>query len=88
MTELLELLQNTSGIKWLAIVIGMLLVWFLPALLSLFFNRKHSKLIAIACIPAGLSFLAWGALLAWAVTGKAVEKYLPQKVKKRLMQAK
>ncbi|QLE83697.1 superinfection immunity protein [Shewanella sp. Scap07] len=54
-------------------------LWFLPAVLALFFNRKHFKLILLACIPAGLSFIAWGAVLIWAVTGKVAEKYVKPK---------
>ncbi|MCT6698050.1 superinfection immunity protein [Rheinheimera sp. 4Y26] len=47
-----------------------LLVWFLPSLLALLFNRKHAGKIAMLNIPAGLSWIAWGALCVWAVTGK------------------
>lgn len=54
---------------------GVLLVWFLPAILSLFFNPKHTKLITIACIPAGLSLIAWSGIMIWAVTGKVFQKY-------------
>ncbi|MCL1095455.1 superinfection immunity protein [Shewanella kaireitica] len=50
-------------------------LWFLPALLALVFNRKHFKLILVACIPAGFSLIAWGGVLIWATTGKAVDKY-------------
>ncbi|WP_394174047.1 superinfection immunity protein [Thalassotalea litorea] len=52
-----------------------LVLWFLPAMLALLFNRKHFKLILVACIPAGFSLIAWSGVLVWAVTGKAVEKY-------------
>ncbi|SDJ60227.1 superinfection immunity protein [Microbulbifer yueqingensis] len=51
------------------------LLWFLPAVLAFFFNRKHFKLILLACIPAGFSLIAWGGVLAWATTGKVVDKY-------------
>ena len=51
-----------------------LLVWFLPSLLALFFNRQHAGKIAMLNIPAGLSWIAWGALCVWAVTGKLSEK--------------
>ncbi|TLU64897.1 superinfection immunity protein [Thalassotalea litorea] len=44
-------------------------------MLALIFNRKHFKLILLACIPAGFSLIAWSGVLVWAVTGKAVEKY-------------
>uniref|UniRef100_UPI0040477F13 superinfection immunity protein n=1 Tax=Rheinheimera sp. TaxID=1869214 RepID=UPI0040477F13 len=47
-----------------------LAVWFLPSLLALVFNRQHLGKIALLNIPAGLSWVAWLALLVWAVTGK------------------
>lgn len=68
------------------VVLAALLLWFLPVLLAYFFNRRHLKLIAVACVPAGLSIIAWSALMLWAVTGNAVEKYLPQKVRDKLAQ--
>lgn len=51
------------------------LLWFLPALLALIFNRKHFKLILFACIPAGFSLVAWSGLLIWAITGKVAETF-------------
>ncbi|MCZ4339299.1 superinfection immunity protein [Shewanella colwelliana] len=57
------------------LAVGVLIIWFLPAMLALIFNRKHFKLILLACIPAGLSFIAWGGVLIWATTGKVVDKY-------------
>ncbi|MBU2115108.1 MAG: superinfection immunity protein, partial [Gammaproteobacteria bacterium] len=47
-----------------------LAVWFLPSLLALAFNRQHLGKIALLNIPAGFSWIAWLALLVWAVTGK------------------
>ncbi|MDP5150954.1 superinfection immunity protein [Rheinheimera baltica] len=47
-----------------------LTVWFLPSLLALVFNRQHLGKIALLNIPAGVSWIAWLALLVWAVTGK------------------
>lgn len=68
-------LQQAS--MWQMGVIGVLVlfIWFLPALIALFFNRKHFKLILLACIPAGLSLIAWSGVMVWAVTGKVVDKY-------------
>lgn len=65
--------DNYLFMALLAMVV--LIIWFLPAMLALIFNRKHAKLILLACIPAGLSFIAWGGVMVWAVTGKAVDKY-------------
>ena len=51
-----------------------LAVWFLPSLLALAFNRQHASKIALMNIPAGFSWIAWVALLVWAVTGKLSNK--------------
>lgn len=47
-----------------------LLIWFLPTLLALIFNRQHLVKIALLNIPAGVSWVAWAALCIWAVTGR------------------
>ncbi len=57
------------------ILIGVFILWFLPAMLALAFNRKHFKYILLACIPAGFSLIAWGGVMVWATTGKAIGKY-------------
>lgn len=51
-----------------------LVVWFLPSLLALVFNRQHAGKIALLNIPAGFSWIAWVALMVWAVTGKLGDK--------------
>lgn len=51
-----------------------LVVWFLPSLLALVLNRQHAGKIALLNIPAGFSWIAWLALLVWAVTGKLSNK--------------
>ncbi|MGS0676230.1 superinfection immunity protein [Shewanella sp. 0m-4] len=57
------------------LAVAVIAIWFLPAMLALVFNRKHFKLILLACIPAGFSLIAWGGVMVWAVTGKVVDKY-------------
>lgn len=69
-----SLASGNYGMIWLVIAV-ILVFWFLPAFLAFFLNRKHFKLILLACIPAGLSFVAWGGVIVWATTGKVVEKY-------------
>lgn len=49
-------------------------VWFLPSLLALAFNRQHAGKIALLNLPAGFSWIAWVALMVWAVTGKLGDK--------------
>ena len=74
--EILERLFASGNYGMLAIAgIVAVALWFLPALLALLFNRKHFKLILLACVPPGLSFVAWGGVLIWATTGKVVDKY-------------
>ena len=61
----------------LLIVVGalVLLTWFLPALVALVFNRKQFKLILLACVPAGLSLIAWSGVMVWALTGNMVNRF-------------
>lgn len=74
--EFLEKIFVSENYVMIAIVgIVVIALWFLPAVLALFFNRKHFKLILLACIPAGFSFIAWSGVLIWATTGKVVAKY-------------
>ena len=69
-----DLFANADPVFILAVALASLVLWFLPAVLAFFFNRKHAKLIAAACVPAGFSLIAWSGLMIWAVTGKSVEK--------------
>ncbi|WGL15707.1 superinfection immunity protein [Microbulbifer bruguierae] len=39
-------------------------------MIAVFFNRNHLGKIFLANVPAGLSWIAWVALLVWAATGK------------------
>ncbi|RLV60860.1 superinfection immunity protein [Parashewanella curva] len=62
----------------IGVSIAVLVLWFLPAMLALIFNRKHFKLILLACVPAGFSVIAWSGVLVWAVSGKVVKKFAPK----------
>lgn len=68
-------LQSVELSFWLLFAPLVLAVWFLPVILAFFFNRAHLKYIAIAAVPAGLSFIAWGALLVWACSGQVTGRY-------------
>ena len=70
-----EILQSDNYVLITSVVIATLIVWFLPAMLALIFNRKHFKYILLACVPAGLSMIAWGGVMVWATTGKVFGKY-------------
>lgn len=71
----ITLFDQASGLQLAIVGALVLLVWFLPAILALFFNPKHLKYIILACIPAGISFIAWSGVVVWAVTGKVFDKY-------------
>jgi hypothetical protein len=75
MNELMQTLQNAGPLFWATLIPLVLFVWFLPVILAAFLNRPHLKYIAIAAIPAGLSFIAWGALIVWACSGKVSGRF-------------
>ena len=78
METLQTIFTQLSGLAaWQILLIGsiILVIWFLPAMLAVVFNPPHAKYIAFACIPAGLSLIAWSGLIIWAVTEKVFEKY-------------
>jgi len=74
MQEFINTLQHQGLGFWLWFLPLMLVIWFLPTILAMFFNRKQLKYIAIANVPAGMSFIAWGGCIVWAVTGKLWQK--------------
>ncbi|MGE6812157.1 superinfection immunity protein [Pseudoalteromonas nigrifaciens] len=62
---------NLEGAENLIIILSLaILVWFLPALLAFFFNKRYFKIILVACIPAALSFFAWLGLLGWSLSSQ------------------
>lgn len=74
LTNFYHLTATASISFWLILIPFVLVVWFVPSLLALFFNRKHAKFIFLANIPAGFSFIAWGACIVWAVSGKVSQR--------------
>lgn len=77
MSEHLAMLEKLNQMNLLLVILLVplfLAVYFIPGILAIFFNRRHVKKIWLANIPAGLSFIAWGALIVWAVTGKRKNK--------------
>jgi hypothetical protein len=74
MQDIINTLQQQGLGFWLWFLPLMLVIWFLPTILAAFFNRKQLKYIAIANVPAGISFIAWGGCIIWAVTGKLWQK--------------
>jgi hypothetical protein len=77
--DLISKILVSENYAFIALVlVGVFILWFLPAMLALIFNRKQFKLIILACIPAGLSFIAWGGVLLWAICGRAVVNIHPK----------
>ncbi|NVK56010.1 MAG: superinfection immunity protein [Alteromonadaceae bacterium] len=70
-----QFFDTATPVQLVAIGASVLLVWFLPALVALACNRKHFKLIALACIPAGLSVIAWSGVMIWAFTGNMMNRF-------------
>ncbi|MBN8429986.1 superinfection immunity protein [Microbulbifer salipaludis] len=66
----LDLFAQMDLLQTVGFVIFFFAIWFLPSLLAIFFNRNHLGKIFLANVPAGLSWIAWVALLVWAATGK------------------
>jgi len=58
----------------LVFAVLLIAVWFLPSILALFLKRKQLGQIFLANVPAGISWLASFAVLAWAVTGEMRNK--------------
>ncbi|MDC8829393.1 superinfection immunity protein [Alteromonas gilva] len=70
-----QFFDTASPVQLGVIGASVLLVWFLPAFVALVFNRKHVKLIALACVPAGLSVIAWSGVMVWAFTGNMMNRF-------------
>lgn len=75
MDQIIGIFNSISIWQFIILALIVVLLWFLPAILSLFFNPQHTKLITLACIPAGFSFIAWGGVMVWAVTGKVFDRF-------------
>lgn len=75
MESLTQFFDNTTPAQFAIVGALVLFVWFLPALVALIFNRKQVKLIALACVPAGFSLIAWGGVMIWALTGNVVNRF-------------
>lgn len=65
----MSLLTGNSGLLFV-LVPAFIALYFLPAILAFVLNRKHKMQILIANVPAGVSWIMWFAILAWAFTGK------------------
>ncbi len=80
LTNIYQQLATASLGVWLIVIPLTFIIWFIPTLLAIFFNRKHLKKIFIVNIPAGFSFVAWGACIAWAVSGKVSERFKSKEI--------
>lgn len=74
LTQYSSLIEGSNPLQIVAVVFVILAIYFLPAVLAVFFNRKHLVKIAVLNVPAGFSILVWLGLIVWAVTGKQQDK--------------
>lgn len=72
--KFINTLSETTATELMVIIPVTLVIYFVPTIIAIFRNRSQLKLVAIANIPAGLSWIAWVALIGWAVSGKALPK--------------
>jgi hypothetical protein len=80
LNQIYQQLATASLGAWLVVIPLTFIIWFIPTLLAIFFNRKHLKKIFIVNIPAGFSFVAWGACIAWAISGKVSERFKSKEI--------
>ncbi|KKO46930.1 hypothetical protein WG68_03045 [Arsukibacterium ikkense] len=73
-SEWLHLFEQSSVGFFLWFIPLFFVIYFIPTLVALFFNRQHLGKIAIANIPAGLSMIAWFALIGLAFSGRLLTK--------------
>lgn len=78
-SEWIHLYQQSSIGFFLWFIPLFLVIYFIPSLIAVFFNRKHLGKIALANIPAGFSVIAWCALIGVAFSGKFLNKPLRNK---------
>ncbi|WP_299977652.1 superinfection immunity protein [uncultured Pseudoteredinibacter sp.] len=67
-------LWTEHGVFLLIFIPLFLAIYFLPSLVAFVMRRESKKKILLANIPAGLSWIAWFGVLAWAVVGKLEEE--------------
>ena len=80
LNQIYQHLATASLGAWLVVIPLTFIIWFITTLLAIFFNRKHLKKIFIVNIPAGFSFVAWGACIAWAISGKVSERFKTKEI--------
>ncbi|CAM3826722.1 superinfection immunity protein [Rheinheimera salexigens] len=68
--DFLQPLTQLGPLFWVVFIPFLLAIYFLPSIVASFRNRKHLGKIFLANIPAGLSWIAWCALIIWAFSGK------------------
>ncbi|MEX2961859.1 superinfection immunity protein [Microbulbifer sp. TYP-18] len=73
-----EAFRQMNWVQVLMFTLFFLVVWFLPAIVALFCNRRHLGKIFIANIPAIASWVVWFGLLAWAATGRLTQKKIAE----------
>lgn len=73
-SEWIHLFEQSNAAFFLIFIPLFLLIYFIPTLIAVFFNRNHLGKIALANLPAGFSVIAWCALIGVAFSGKLLTK--------------
>ena len=73
MDAILDNFRNIPPGFLVPFVVFVVVLWFVPTLIAVFRNRANLGKIAAVTVPAGMSFVAWGALIVWAISGKGTE---------------
>lgn len=73
MDALPDLIRGLEPAVLVPVLLLTVIVWFAPSLIAVFRNRANLGKIALVNVPAGISWVAWMALIAWAVSGKGTE---------------
>lgn len=74
--QFVEALRAMDPVNAMLFMAFFLTVWFLPAILAVFINPRHAGKIFVANIPAIASWIAWVALISWAIGGLLRQKDL------------
>ena len=64
-----------SGSQIVFLVPLFFIVYFLPSILAILLNREHKGKIMAANVPAGISWIVWFGILAWAISGREKVKF-------------
>ncbi|MBW8184975.1 superinfection immunity protein [Shewanella nanhaiensis] len=68
-------LSNFGSGKMVLLLPLLFAIYFLPSIIAVLLNREHKGKIMAANIPAGISWIVWFGILAWAISGREKVKF-------------